>query len=473
MLLETENIILESSQSQKLIQPSEIIEKQKIFFRTSQTLEIPERLKTLAALKSHIQEMQDEILDALHEDLGKSPFEGYMTEVGMVLSELTYMQKHLSHFAKARRVKTPMAQFSASSYVLPSPCGTVLIISPWNYPFYLAISPLVDALAAGNTALIKPSAYSPATSAVINKLIGRCFAPEYVSVVSGGRDANQTLLDQHYDHIFFTGSKAVGKLVMEKASRHLTPVTLELGGKSPCIVDKSADLPLAAARIVFGKYLNLGQTCVAPDYLLVHADIHDRFLALLRDEIRKQFGPRPLENPDYGKIINEKQFQRLLGLMQGGTIVTGGEHDEYQRITPTVLSGVSLDSPIMQEEIFGPILPVLTFRTVADIYTIVERNPNPLALYLFTLDQVQKREITHRIPFGGGCINDTIIHLATTEMGFGGVGESGMGSYHGKAGFDTFTHYKSMVHKANWIDLNMRYQPYSELKRKLVKLFLK
>ncbi len=452
---------------------TEIINAQKAYFQSGQTLEISTRMAALERLQTAVREREEEILEALRLDLGKSRFEGYMSEVGMVLDELSFMRRQLPRLARPQRMRTPLAQFSARSYQLPAPYGCTLIMSPWNYPFYLSITPLVDALAAGNTSLVKPSAYSPATSAIVEELVWECFPPEYVAVVTGGRDVNQSLLDQPFDYIFFTGSKTVGRLVMEKASAHLTPVTLELGGKSPCIVDKSADLKTAAARIAFGKFLNVGQTCVAPDYLIVHENIRDEFLPLLAAEIHKQYGQHPLENADYGRIINEKHFQRLLGLLQSGTIYAGGQHDGSRRIEPTVITDVALDSPIMQEEIFGPLLPVLTFRETADIYPIVAANPTPLAFYLFTSDKAQERELTRRISFGGGCINDTIIHLATTEMGFGGVGESGMGSYHGKAGFDTFTHYKSMVNKANWIDLKMRYQPYSEGMLKMVKMFLK
>ena len=457
----------------KRMEVSEIIQAQKAYFQSGKTLDVFARMAALKRLRGMIETREEAILEALREDLGKSHFEGYMSEVGMVLDELTYMRKNLARLAGPRRVRTPLAQFSARSYKLPSPYGCVLIISPWNYPFYLSVTPMVDALAGGNTVVIKPSAYSPATSAIVAELVRECFPPEYVAVVSGGRDVNQSLLDQPFDYIFFTGSKTVGRLVMEKASAHLTPVTLELGGKSPCIVDRSADLKTAAARIAFGKFLNVGQTCVAPDYLIVHADIRDEFLPLLAAEIHKQYGQHPLENADYGRIINDKHFQRLLGLLESGTIYAGGRHDGSRRIEPTVLTDVRLDSPIMQEEIFGPLLPVLTFHKTADIYPIVAANPTPLAFYLFTTDKAQERELTRRVSFGGGCVNDTIIHLATTEMGFGGVGESGMGSYHGQAGFDTFTHYKSMVNKANWIDLKMRYQPYSEAMLKVVKMFLK
>jgi len=473
MLKETEIVMLEAAGARPVIPSYEILQKQRGFFNSGQTLPLTARQAALERLQAAIRAMQADILAALQVDLGKSAFEGYITEVGMTLDELAYMKKHLGGFAKSRRVPTPLAQFSARSYVQPAPYGCVLIMSPWNYPFYLAIGPLIDALAAGNVALLKPSAYSPATSAVIEQLITRCFPPEYVSVVLGGRAVNQSLLDQRFDFIFFTGSKAVGRLVMEKAARFLTPISLELGGKSPCIVDGSADLKTAAARIVFGKYLNLGQTCVAPDYLLAHESVVEKLLPLLKAKIEKQFGRQPLENPAYGRIINEKHFQRLLGLMNGENVYAGGQHDERLRIAPTILTGVTLASPIMREEIFGPLLPVLTYRTAEDIYRIVAANPTPLALYVFSTDKEFQREITGRISFGGGCINDTIIHLATSEMGFGGVGESGMGAYHGRAGFDTFTHYKSMVAKANWIDLNMRYQPYNEWKKRLVRLFLR
>jgi aldehyde dehydrogenase (NAD+) len=452
---------------------TEIIKKQRAFFASAQTLDLSFRLDALNRLQNTILAMQDEILNALQQDLKKSHFEGYMTEAGMVLDEIRYMKKHLRSFARIRRVKTPLAQFSAKSYAMPCPYGSVLIMSPWNYPFYLTIGPLVDALAAGNTALVKPSAYSPASSLVIQKLIARCFPPEYVSVVMGGREVNQTLLDQQFDYIFFTGGQKVGRVVMEKAARYLTPFTLEMGGKSPCIVDETADLKSAARRIVFGKYLNLGQTCVAPDYLLVHESVRDEILSLIVEEIRKQFGENPLENPDYGRIINEKHFTRLLGLIDDEKVLAGGTYDSNLRIAPTVLTGITLNSPVMQEEIFGPILPALTYRTKEEIFEIISHNPTPLALYVFSKDKQLQNDITRRIPFGGGCINDTIIHLATNEMGFGGVGSSGMGSYHGKYGFDTFSHYKSIVNKATWIDLPMRYQPYDKLKMKLVKLFLK
>lgn len=446
--------------------------RQKEYFREGRTLPLKARIRALSALEGSIREMEYEILQALREDLGKSSTEGYMSEVGMVLEELAYMKKHVKGFAKDRTARTPLAQFPAKSYVRPCPYGTVLIMSPWNYPFLLTIGPLVDALAAGNTAILKPGRDSAATSRAIAKLIRNTFPEELVSVVEGGREENGQLLDEKFDYIFFTGGKEVGRLVMEKAARHLTPVSLELGGKSPCIVDETADIPLAARRIVFGKFLNLGQTCVAPDYVLVHNSVKEELLRHMEKEIRRQFGAQPLDNPDYGKIINEKHYQRLIGLIAEENIRTGGTCDTQRRMEPTIVTDVSTGSPCMQEEIFGPVLPVLEFETLEEAIEITRLYPTPLALYLFSKKKAVKEKVTREIPFGGGCVNDTIIHLATVHMGFGGVGESGMGAYHGKAGFDTFTHYKSLVDKKNWLDLPFRYQPYTKTKEKLIRKFL-
>jgi aldehyde dehydrogenase (NAD+) len=392
----------------------------------------------------------------------------------MVLGELSYMISHLRGYMGNQRVRTPLAQFHSKSFRSPEPYGVVLVMSPWNYPFMLALEPAIGAIAAGNCVVIKPSAYAPATSAVIAKLIRECFAPHFVAVVEGGRAENTRLLEQRFDFIFFTGSVKVGKLVMEKASRHLTPVCLELGGKSPCIVDQTANLKLAAKRIVFGKYLNLGQTCVAPDYLFVHEDVKEQLLAEIEKCITRQFGSDPLANQDYGRIVNQKHFDRLLGLMEGEQIRIGGRADATSlRIAPTVLDGITPSSPIMQEEIFGPILPVMTFHDLSEVITYVNRHEKPLALYLFTRSKKAERRVLASCSFGGGCINDTIIHLATSAMGFGGVGGSGMGSYHGRDSFELFTHRRSIVKKYNWIDLPFRYQPYSWWKSALVRMFLK
>ena len=357
---------------------------------------------------------------------------------------------------------------------MASDFGVVLIMSPWNYPFMLCMEPLAGAIAAGNCCILKPSAYAPATSAVIRELIEAVFPPEYVAVVEGGRAENTALLEQRFDYIFFTGGVTVGKLVMEKASRHLTPVTLELGGKSPCIVEESANLKIAARRLAFGKYLNAGQTCVAPDYLLVQDSVKEPFLALLKQEIRNMYGEKPLENPDYPKIINEKHYRRILGLLEGETVLTGGEANETTlQIAPVILDGVKAEAPVMQEEIFGPVLPVLTFSSVDEAERFVREREKPLACYIFTTRKDVEKRLLQNLSFGGGCVNDTIIHLATSRMGFGGVGSSGMGSYHGKWSFETFSHEKSIVKKYNWIDLPIRYQPYTKGKEKLLKFFLK
>lgn len=397
-----------------------------------------------------------------------------MCETGMTLSELSWMRRHLAGLMRGHTVMTPLAQFAAHSFRSPSPYGNVLIMSPWNYPLMLTLEPLIDALAAGNTAVVKPSAYAPATSAVIQKLIAECFDPEYVFVVTGGRAENQALLNQKFDKIFFTGGKTVGREVLRHAAEYLTPVTLELGGKSPCIVDATANIRLAAKRIVFGKYLNCGQTCVAPDYLYCEASIRDELVQAIREEITAQFGADPLQNENYGKIINQKHFERILGLIDPAKVVTGGNSDaQALRIAPTVMTDVTFDDAVMGEEIFGPILPVLTWNSLDEAIAQVESRPHPLALYFFTSSSANRKQVLSRCRFGGGCINDTIIHLATSAMPFGGVGESGMGGYHGKAGFEEFSHTRSIVDKKTWIDLPMRYQPYTSLKDRMIRMFLR
>ena len=452
----------------------DIVDRQRKYFQTGATLSADMRIAGLRRLYTAVSQRETEIREALKKDLGKSGFESYMCETGMVLEEISYMLKHIRSFSREKRRRTPLAQFHSRSYQKPSPYGVTLIMSPWNYPFMLTLSPLVDALAAGNTAVVKPSAYSPHTSRLILDILSQCFEPRYVAVVTGGRAENTCLLQEHFDYIFFTGSQSVGKEVMRKAAEHLTPITLELGGKSPCIVDKTANLKLAAKRIVFGKYLNCGQTCVAPEYVYCHRSVKDQLLKEVQDQIRKQYGSHPLDNPDYGKIINEKHFDRILGLIEETKVIHGGSSDRKAlRIEPTVLDNVSFSDPVMQEEIFGPVMPVLVFDSLEEVIARINSMPHPLALYFFTSDKAAAKEITSRCGFGGGCINDTIIHLATTEMGFGGFGESGMGAYHGKTGFDTFTHYKSIVDKKTWLDLPMRYQPYRQLHEKMVRFFLK
>lgn len=452
----------------------QIVENQRTYFYTGATLPLSHRIEALKKIQSYILTHEAEIGKAIRKDLGKSDFESYMCETGLVLSEITYMLKHIRSFAKEKNVLTPLAQFHSRSFKKPSPYGVTLIMSPWNYPFLLTIDPLIDALAAGNTVVLKPSAYSPYTSAVIQSMIEECFDTRYVAVITGGRAENTCLLNEHFDYIFFTGSQTVGKEVMRHAAAHLTPVTLELGGKSPCIVEESANIKLAARRIVFGKYLNCGQTCVAPDYIYCDRKIKDQLLAEIKRQIKRQFRSEPLTNKNYGKIINEKHFDRITKLIDSSKVVFGGKCDRTTlKIEPTVMDHVTFDDAVMQEEIFGPILPILTYDSLDQAIHKINSMPHPLALYVFTSDKTAARKVTARCGFGGGCINDTIIHLATSEMGFGGFGESGMGSYHGKDGFRTFSHYKSIVDKKTWLDLPMRYQPYRKINEKLIHLFLK
>ena len=451
-----------------------IVETQRAYFRTGATLPVCTRIQALMRLKKCIQAHEAEINAALKADLGKSSFESYMCETGLVLSEITYMLKHVRSLAREKTVATPLAQFHSRSYQKPSPYGVSLIMSPWNYPFLLTMDPLADAIAAGNTVVLKPSAYSPNTSRLIGRIVRKCFAPELVSVVTGGRAENTCLLKERFDYIFFTGSQTVGQEVMRQAAAHLTPVTLELGGKSPCIVDKTANLKLAARRIVFGKFLNCGQTCVAPDYIYCHRTVKEELVKEIKKQITRQFGTDPLASENYGKIINEKHFCRLLSLIDYDKVTAGGMTDiTGQRIAPTVMENVTFSDAVMQEEIFGPVLPVLTYDSLDEAVRTINSRPHPLALYLFTRDKLTARKVMAQCSFGGGCVNDTIIHLATSEMGFGGFGESGMGSYHGKDGFRTFSHYKSIVDKKLWLDLPMRYQPYRRVYDKLIHLFLR
>ncbi len=452
----------------------QIVEKQRHFFASGATLSVEYRIDALKKLKHTIMKNELKIAEALKSDLGKSGFESYMCEIGMTLNELSHMLKHIRSYAREKTVLTPLAQFPSRSYRKPCPYGVTLIMSPWNYPFLLTMDPVAEAIAAGNTVVLKPSNYSPATTAVLKELLESVFPEEYVAVITGGRQENTWLLEEKFDYIFFTGSKNVGQLVQEKASKHLTPVTLELGGKSPCIVDETADLKLAARRIVFGKYLNCGQTCVAPDYILCHSIVKDEFLSYVKEEIKKQYGTNYLFNENYGKIISEKHFDRITGLIEKDKVVMGGRSNrESLKIEPTVLDNAAWDDAVMKEEIFGPIMPVLTFETIDEVIDVVNSHDKPLALYIFSSSKTAINTVTTCCSYGGGCINDVIIHLATPYMGFGGVGESGMGSYHGKTGFDTFTHYKSIVDKKTWLDLPMRYQPYTKLYEKMLRIFLR
>ena len=450
-----------------------LIEKQRAFFRSGATLDPDYRTEALFKLRQAVREHESGIAAALETDLGKSPMESYMCETGLLLSEIDWQIRHVDKLSENARRRTPLAQFAAKSYVHPEPLGNVLILSPWNYPLLLSLEPAVDAIAAGNTVVIKPSAYSPACSSVVANIVREALPEEYAAVVTGGRAENQALLEEKWDKIFFTGSKAVGRTVLEKASKHLTPCTLELGGKSPVIVDQDAKVELAARRIVFGKFLNCGQTCVAPDYVFVHKAVKDAFLEAVLRQVKGQFGDY-LDNKDYGKIINEKHFDRIAGLIDPAKVIYGGRLDRDRlKIEPTVMEGVTPEDAVMQQEIFGPVLPILEYEFAQDVIGYIEENDRPLALYIFTENQGLARYFVDHVRYGGGCVNDVIIHLAGSNMGFGGVGESGMGSYHGKAGFDCFTHQKSIVDKKTWLDLKMRYQPYTKKMEKLVKLFLR
>ena len=452
-----------------------LLEKQRAYYRSGVTIPVKFRIQQLKKLYAVTEKYQNEINDALKADLGKSHYEGFMCESGLVLTEISHMIRHTKKYARRKTVATPLAQFHSHSFKQPVPYGNTLIMSPWNYPFLLTLDPLANAIAAGNTAIVKPSAYSPATSRMVEQIIGECFPPEYVAVVTGGRAENAALLDQKFDFVFFTGSQAVGKEILRHTAEHLTPAVLELGGKSPCIVDASANVKLAAKRIVFGKYLNCGQTCVAPDHILCEKSVKDEFVKAVISEIRKQYGEDPLQNKDYGKIINQKHFDRLGGLTDESKVVLGGTANaDTRQIAPTVMDNVTYDDAVMGEEIFGPIMPILTFEDFDALVDELKGKDKPLALYLFTSNKKHIKRVTAELSYGGGCINDVIIHLATNAMGFGGVGESGMGSYHGKDGFDAFSHYKSIVDKKTWLDLPMRYQPYkSRLYEKLLHMFLK
>ncbi len=456
-------------------QISALLGKQKKYYLSGATIPVEFRIEQLKKLYNTVKKYETDINNALKADLGKCHYESFMCESGLVLSEISYMIKHTKKFARRKTVFTPLAQFASHSYKQPVPYGNTLIMSPWNYPFLLTIDPLADAVAAGNTAIVKPSAYSPETGKVIAKIISECFSEEYVAVVTGGRAENAALLEQKFDFVFFTGSQAVGKEVLRHTAEHLTPAVLELGGKSPCIVDRSANIKLAAKRIVFGKYLNCGQTCVAPDYILCEKSVKEEFVSEVIKQIKQQYGEKPLENKNYGKIINEKHFNRLCGLIDKNKVVIGGETDaETNRIAPTVMDNVTENDAVMGEEIFGPIMPVLTFDDFDTMIQGLKAKDKPLALYIFSGNRKHIKRVTTELSYGGGCINDVVIHLATSNMGFGGVGESGMGAYHGRAGFEAFSHCKSIADKKTWIDLPMRYQPYkSKLYEKLLHIFLK
>jgi aldehyde dehydrogenase (NAD+) len=440
---------------------AEIVTKQRQYFATGITQSLDYRLSQLKLLKQVIQGHQNEIITALQQDLGKPKFEAYTSEVLILLEEINFVLKHLREWMKPQRAKISLGQFPARGLIYPQPLGVVLIIAPWNYPFQLLVNPLIGAIAAGNCVIVKPSELAPHTASLISKLIGENFNPGLVTAIEGGVEVSEALLAEKFDHIFFTGSTRVGKIVMAKAANHLTPVTLELGGKSPCIIDRDVDIKVAAKRVAWGKFFNCGQTCIAPDYVLIHATIYDQFKEALQTAVREFYGEDPQQSPDYGRIINQRHWDRLVNFLTDGEIVIGGKHDrENLYIAPTIVDKITWDSPIMAEEIFGPILPLLPYSDLSEVIEKINDRGRPLALYFFSENTKNQERIINSIPFGGGCINDTIMHLSSPYLPFGGIGDSGMGRYHGKYTFDTFTHYKSILKKSLRFDQQWRYPPY-------------
>ncbi|MCC3358635.1 aldehyde dehydrogenase [Bacillus sp. REN16] len=451
-----------------------LIKKQREFYFSGKTKEVAFRVEALKTLRNLIRTHEKEIMAALHTDLNKSEFESYTTEIGFVLEELRYTLKHIENWAKPRKVKTGLTGFGSKNYIYPEPYGVVLIISPWNYPFQLAFAPLIGAIAAGNCAILKPSELTPKTSELLTKLVRENFQEEYIAIVEGGAETSTALLNEKTDYIFFTGSIAVGKVIMEAAAKHLTPVTLELGGKSPCIVHKDANLHYAAKRIAWGKYINAGQTCVAPDYVYVHDEVKDAFLKLLTEAIDELYGNALNEKSQFTKIVSERHFQRLKTFIyNSGTIYYGGESEaEKQLIAPTVLSNITWEDPIMEDEIFGPILPVMRYEDILQVINEINMKPKPLALYIFSEVERVQNKVLESISFGGGCVNDTVYHFTSPHLPFGGVGESGIGAYHGKGSFDVFSHEKGIMKQTTRFDLPLRY-PTTKYGLKLIKMIMK
>lgn len=445
----------------------DLVNAQRTFFNSGTTRPLSFRRAMLKKLREAILLHEKDILSAVHTDLGKSDFEAFTTEITLVIREISAMLHSLNRWAKPERRSAGLFNFPGSARVYHDPHGVCLVMSPWNYPFQLTIMPLVGAIAGGNTAIVKPSAYAPATQDLIARLLTEAFDPQYITTVRGGREANQNLLEQHFDYIFFTGGTQVGSIVMEKAAKYLTPVTLELGGKSPCIIAPDTDIDRAAKRTAWGKCINSGQTCVAPDHILVHRSVRDDFVQKLRTHIAGFFGNDPHTNPEYPHIINRKHFDRLTTLIQdaqkaGATLVSGGRSvSETMHIEPAIFTDVSRDNPLMQEELFGPIIPILDWDSEEELTGILLESPRPLAFYVFTRSGAFSKRLMQRIPFGGGCINDTVMHLASHTLPFGGTGTSGMGSYHGEASFRTFTREKSVVKKGFCVDVPLRYAPFA------------
>ena len=450
-----------------------VIKSQKKFFNDRKTRSFEFRDRQLRILKEAIQEHEEKILEATIKDLGKPYFEAFGTEAGFIYTEIAHTRAHLSKWMKPQKVRSNVLIAPAKSQLIHEPLGQVLIISPWNYPFQLLMGPLIGAIAAGNCAVVKPSEMTPHTSKVIADLLNETFPEEYIAVFEGGPSVSQSLLNNPWDHIFFTGSTKVGKIIAKAAAKHLTPVTLELGGKSPCIVDPSANLKLTARRIVWGKYFNAGQTCVAPDYLLVHKDIKDKLIKLIEQQIKHYFGNDPHKSKDFGRIVSKGHCERLAGFLENGRVICGGiAKIEERYIAPTVIENVDFSSDIMKEEIFGPILPVITYEHLDSTIEKIKSMDKPLAVYVFSKSQKTIERIKAEISFGGGCVNDTLMHFLNPEMPFGGVGASGMGGYHGKYSFETFSHRKSILQQNSWFDMPVRYPPYRNWKLKVFRFLM-
>lgn len=455
-----------------MTQPSDNIASLRASFDSGKTRPQAWRRGQLLRLRAMIEENEDAINEALHADLGKSGFEARMTEIGTVLSEISHTLSRLNSWMRPQRISTPLSNQPGHSRILHEPLGVVLIMAPWNYPVNLVLTPLIGAIAAGNCAALKPSEVSARTSALLARLIPAYLDTESFQVFEGGPEVSTALLEQRFDHIFFTGSEAIGKIVMTAAAKHLTPVTLELGGKSPCIIHDDCDLALAARRVAWGKFLNAGQTCIAPDYILLQETVADAFIERLKASIREFFGDDPKSSPDYPRLINERHFDRVSELISGGTIAIGGETDRSVKyIAPTVLTGVDPEAAVMREEIFGPVLPVITYRSIDEAIGFITARPKPLALYLFAKSDTVREQVLGRTSSGGACINDVVMHLAVPELPFGGVGTSGMGAYHGRTSFDTFSHARSVLTKSEHFDVPLRYPPYSKRKLGWLKWF--
>lgn len=442
-------------------------------FASGKTRDIEWRKGQLKALKTLLQQEEETLQAALQADLGKSAVESWATEIGFMLGDIKHTVKHLKRWAKLRKVATPLVAQPAQSYVLPEPLGCVLVLGAWNYPLQLSLAPCIAALAAGNCVVLKPSELAPATSAALKKLIPRYLDNGAIAVIEGGKAISSDLLARRWDHIFYTGGEAVGKIVMRAAAQHLTPVTLELGGKSPCLVDRSADIAITARRIVWGKWLNCGQTCVAPDYVIVEECVKDALLKAIKAEIRAQYGKQPLHSADYGNIVNARHLARLQGYLADQNVWLGGEVDETRpAMAPTVVLDPSLDAPLMQEEIFGPILPIIGTCRISDSLALINARPKPLALYLFCADSKVQQQVLNQTSAGSVCVNDTMLFMTNPDLPFGGVGNSGMGRYHGQAGFDNLSHLKAVMHRRFWPDIKLRYAPFSQLKQALLRKIL-